>query len=103
MEDPQKLKEVALHAIRTSQSPSELETYRVQYLGRQGEVTQLMRGLGSLPMDKRRQDGLLFNAIKEVLAAEIAARAAELGRAALANRLAEERADVTLPVLTGGT
>jgi phenylalanyl-tRNA synthetase alpha chain len=103
MDDPQKLKEVALHAIRTSQSPSELEGYRVRYLGRQGEVTQLMRGLGALPMDKRRQNGLLLNAIKEILGAEIDTRATELGRAALANRLAGERADVTLPVLTGGT
>ncbi|MGC2411918.1 MAG: phenylalanine--tRNA ligase subunit alpha [Stellaceae bacterium] len=103
MEDPQKLKEVALHNVRTSQSPEQLEGYRIQYLGRQGEVTKLMRGLGALPMDKRRQDGLLLNAIKEILATEIDFRATELGRAALANRLAGEHADVTLPVLTGGT
>ena len=102
MEDPQKLKEVALHAVRTSQTPEELEGYRIQYLGRQGEVTRLMRGLGALPMDKRRQVGLLLNAIKDILAAEIDTRATELSRTALANRLAGERADVTLPVLTGG-
>jgi phenylalanyl-tRNA synthetase alpha chain len=101
MDDPQKLKEAALHAISTSQSPSELETYRIQYLGRQGEVTQLMRGLGSLPMDKRRQEGLSLNEIKEILTAEIDAKASELGRATRSARLAAERADVTLPVRAG--
>jgi phenylalanyl-tRNA synthetase alpha chain len=98
MEDPQKLKGVALRAITTSQTPAEVETYRVQYLGRQGEVTQLMRGLASLPPEMRREAGASLNDVKNEIAAAIEAKAVELDRAALAGRLAAERADATLPV-----
>jgi phenylalanyl-tRNA synthetase alpha chain len=97
MDDPQKLKEVALHAITTSQSPSELEGYRVQFLGRQGTVTQLMRGLGALAPEARRETGASLNALKDEIAAAIESKDAELSRAALSIRLAAERADVTLP------
>jgi phenylalanyl-tRNA synthetase alpha chain len=100
--DPQKLKEVALRAVTTSQSPEELEGYRIHYLGRQGVFTQRVREIATLPAAERRVAGAERNAEKDEVAAAIDQRAAELSRAALANRLAGERADVTLPVLTGG-
>src|SRR5439155_26006040 len=56
---------------------------------------------GGMPADQRRQEGARLNEIKDRAAAAIETRGAELHRAALANRLAGERADVTLPVLTG--
>jgi len=102
MEDLKKLREVALNDVRTSQSPKALEQVRIQYLGRQGQVTALMHGLGTLPAAERRDAGARRNALREAIADAIAAHGAELGRAALTNRLAGERADVTLPVLTGG-
>ena len=101
MDDPQKLKEVALRAVTTSQSPSDLEVYRVQYLGRQGELTQLMRGLGSLAPEARREVGATLNAVKDEISAAIESKAAELQSAALGQRLAAERADATLPVSLG--
>ncbi|HVC55122.1 MAG TPA: phenylalanine--tRNA ligase subunit alpha [Stellaceae bacterium] len=101
MNDPQQLRQLALGLVRDSQSPSALEVVRISYLGRQGELTALMRGLGTLPPGERREAGARLNALKDEISAAIEARAAELRRAALANRLAGERADVSLPMRTG--
>jgi phenylalanyl-tRNA synthetase alpha chain len=101
MNDPQQLRELALGMVRDSQSPDALEVVRISYLGRQGELTALMRGLGALPSGERREAGAQLNALKDEISAAIDARAAILHRAALTERLAGERADVTLPVLTG--
>ena len=101
MDDPQQLMDVGLGEIEAAGSRDALEEVRIKYLGRQGLVTGLMRGLGTLPADQRRDAGARFNALKDTIADAIAARAAELDRAALTNRLAAERADVTLPVSPG--
>src|SRR5579862_4809621 len=98
MDDSQQLKEAGLGEIAASASPDALEQVRIKYLGRQGLVTGLMRGLGALPAEERREAGARFNALKDAVAAAIESRAAELGRAALSGRLAAERADATLPV-----
>jgi phenylalanyl-tRNA synthetase alpha chain len=98
MDDPQQLSEAGAKEIAAAASPEILEQVRIRYLGRQGLVTQMMRGLGALPAEERREAGGRLNALKDALAGAVEARAAELGRAALDQRLAAERADVTLPV-----
>jgi phenylalanyl-tRNA synthetase alpha chain len=97
MDDPQQIQEAGLGEIAAAGSPDTLEQVRIKYLGRQGVVTGLMRGLGALPADQRRDAGARFNALKDKIGAAIDARSEELNRAALSNRLAAERADVTLP------
>src|SRR5580692_1730606 len=97
MDDPQQLREAGLGEVAAATSPEALETVRIKYLGRQGLVTGLMRGLGALPAEERRDAGARFNALKDTIAAGIDARSGELSRAALSNRLAAERADATLP------
>jgi len=97
MDDPQQLQEAGLGEIAAATAPDALEAVRIKYLGRQGLVTGLMRGLGALPADERREAGARFNALKDTIGEAIDARAAELNRAALSNRLAAERADATLP------
>jgi phenylalanyl-tRNA synthetase alpha chain len=87
--------------IAGSPSPEALEQLRITLLGRNGAITLAMRGLGRLPADQRREEGARLNELKDRAAAALETRAAEFRRAALANRLAGERADVTLPVLTG--
>ncbi|MEX0815574.1 MAG: phenylalanine--tRNA ligase subunit alpha [Dongiaceae bacterium] len=74
-----------------------LEEVRVAALGRKGEVTGLVKGLGALPPDERRAAGARLNELKEDIAAAIEARRAELAEADLESRLAGERVDVTLP------
>jgi phenylalanyl-tRNA synthetase alpha chain len=101
MDDPQQVTEAGLAEIAAASSPDALEQLRIKYLGRQGLVTGLMRGLGALPAEERREAGARFNALKDSVSAAIDARAIELGRAALSGRLAAERADATLPVSPG--
>src|SRR5204863_308617 len=76
---------------------------RVAALGRRGRLTELMRGLGALAPEVRRDAGAALNAVKDVIAAALAEAGDRLGRAARAAQLAGERADVTLPVQTGET
>jgi len=98
MDDPQQVQEAGLREIAAASSPAALEEVRIKYLGRQGAVTGLMRGLGALPPEERRAAGARLNTLKDAIGAALDARAEELNRAALSNRLAAERADATLPV-----
>jgi phenylalanyl-tRNA synthetase alpha chain len=99
MDDPQQLQEAGLGEIAASDSPEALEQVRIKYLGRQGLVTGLMRGLGGLPAGERRSAGARFNTLKDTISEAIDARQVELNRAALSRRLGAERADPTLPAL----
>ena len=101
MDDPQQVANAGLAEIAAASSPEALEAVRIKYLGRQGVVTGLMRGLGALPGDQRRDAGARLNALKDAIGAAIEAKGAELGGAALSGRLAAERADATLPVSPG--
>lgn len=74
-----------------------LEALRVQYLGKKGELTALLRTLGQLPAEERREAGQSINAAKDTLQVELEARREALEASALTRQLAEERIDVTLP------
>jgi phenylalanyl-tRNA synthetase alpha chain len=92
-----------LKEIAAAQSPEALEQVRVKLLGRSGIITSLMRGLGALPPEQRRDAGARLNTLRDEIAAAIADAGERLRRGMLAERLAEERADVSLPVLLGET
>src|SRR3984957_12978109 len=98
MDDPQQVTAAGLGEIAAAASPDPPEQVRLKDLGGQGLGTGLMRGLGALAAEERREAGARLNALKDTIGDAIGARAAELDRAALANRLAAERADATLPV-----
>src|SRR5260370_4010325 len=87
-----------LREIAAAPSPEALEEIRVKVLGRRGSLTSAMRELGALGPDERRTAGASLNAAKDRITAALAEAAARLGRAAREERLASERADVTLPV-----
>jgi len=83
--------------IAAAGSLETLEAIRVKALGRRGSLTLAMRELGAFDPEERRRAGASLNAAKERITAALAAATARLGRAALVERLAGERADVTLP------
>jgi phenylalanyl-tRNA synthetase alpha chain len=89
--------------IAAATSPDALEAIRVKVLGRRGSLTLAMRELGALAQEERRRAGAELNAAKDRITAALNEATARLGRAALAGRLAGERADVTLPVEFSGT
>src|SRR5207302_2937062 len=90
--------EVILAEIAAAPSPGGLEELRVRVLGRRGSLTLAMRELGGLEPEERRRAGAALNAAKDRITAALSEAAVRLGRAALEQRLAGERADPTLPV-----
>ena len=87
----------ARDAIQASQDVAALEELRVRYLGKKGEVTALLKGLGKLSAEERPAAGERINQAKQTLASEIDDKRQQLENAALNARLAAERIDVTLP------
>jgi len=78
-----------------------LEAERVAMLGKQGAVTGLLKTLGAMSPEERTSEGPRIHALREAVSAALAARKAALDDAALEQRLATERLDMTLPVEAG--
>jgi phenylalanyl-tRNA synthetase alpha chain len=76
---------------------AELEQVKARYLGKSGALTDLQKGLGSVPAAERPAMGVLFNAAKERLEAALTERRAAIQRKKLEAQLAGEALDVTLP------
>ena len=74
-----------------------LEDVRVAALGKKGSIAELLKSLGTMSENERREKGPLFNSLRDRVAAAIAARKAQLEEKILNERLAFERVDVTLP------
>jgi phenylalanyl-tRNA synthetase alpha chain len=97
MESLEALKTAAIEAVQAASSPAELEQLRVDYLGKKGLLTSLLKNLGTLSPEDRPKAGALINEVKQELAGLLNARKDDLEQQALAEKLAAERVDVTLP------
>ena len=93
----QRIKEVALTAIKAATNQQALQDVRVKYLGKKGEVTALLKGLGKLSPEERPKMGALMNAVRETLEAELDKIKSSMETAAMNARLEEEKIDITLP------
>ena len=91
------LKDEACAAIQAAESLEVLDGIRVKYLGKKGELTGILRGMGKLSAEERPKVGKIVNEARAALEEQIAAKNEALKGAALANRLASEKIDVTLP------
>ncbi|MHA7878543.1 MAG: phenylalanine--tRNA ligase subunit alpha [Saccharospirillum sp.] len=87
----------ALDAVRNAQTPQELEELRVRYLGKKGDITAQLKGLGALDPQDRPAAGARINEVKTAVSDAINARKARLAEESLAAQLASERIDVTQP------
>jgi phenylalanyl-tRNA synthetase alpha chain len=96
------LKQTALRELETVKDPSNLESWRVRYLGRKSELTDMLRGLAALPIEERKAAGALANRIKndlessldqktEVIKTETQKQTMQAGEAIAA------RGDISLP------
>ncbi|AQS50482.1 MAG TPA: phenylalanine--tRNA ligase subunit alpha [Paenalcaligenes hominis] len=74
-----------------------LENAKAVFLGKQGEITTLMKGMAQLSPDEKRTQGAAINQIKRQIEALLNDRRAELAQAELNQRLASEAIDVSLP------
>ena len=75
----------------------DLEQIRIQYLGKKGELTAVLRGMGKLSAEERPVIGQLANQVRADIEAAIAEKAEALKTEALAEQLKAERLDVTMP------
>lgn len=91
------LRRAALAAIAEAPDLAGLDQTRVRYLGKSGELTALLKGLGVLPKEDRPAAGAQINRVKEALQQAFEARRQSLEAAALAARLSGGHVDVTLP------
>ena len=91
------LQDAALAAIAAAPDLAGLDQVRVRYLGKSGELTALLKQLGTLPKEERPAAGQLINDAKDAVAAAVEARKSVLEQVALSARLASSRVDVTLP------
>ena len=91
------LREQALAAIKAAGDGKSLEEARVEYLGKKGVLTQLLRGMGGLPPEERPVVGKWVNALRDELTLALEERKKELEQVELAARMAAETIDVTLP------
>jgi phenylalanyl-tRNA synthetase alpha chain len=97
MENLELLAKQAKAAIVAAQDGASLEQLRVDYLGKKGQLTGLLKGLGTLSAEERPKAGALINVVKEELQELIGARKSELEAIAITSKLEQERLDVTLP------
>jgi phenylalanyl-tRNA synthetase alpha chain len=98
MEDKlRKLVIEAGQAFAAAAGLEELNETRVRYLGKKGELTQILRGMGSLSPGERPRIGQVANEVRETLEKELEQRTAALKEGGKRERLQREAVDVTLP------
>jgi len=85
-------------AIEDALDEATLEDVRIAALGKKGRVSELMKGLGKMSPEERKEMGPKLNGLKDRLNDALAARKSALREAALEARLATEKVDVTLPM-----
>ena len=93
----QQIKKEAEERIKTASSLEALRNYRVEYLGRKGEITAVLRSLKDLAPEERAAVGQAANRVKDHLEELIELKTQELNARALQERLLQEKLDVTLP------
>ena len=93
----QELKEQVLKDLANITTVAALKDMKVQYLGKKGSLTEIMRGMGKLSPEERPVIGQLVNDIRNQLEVAIETRSKELEKVELAAKLAAETVDITLP------
>lgn len=96
-EQIESLKKQALEEIAKSENSKELNDLRVKYLGKKGELTSILRGMGELSPEERPKMGALVNSAKQEVENEIQEKEKELAKKELQERLEKEEIDITLP------
>ena len=97
MENLEQLVQHAIDAVEAADQISVLDQVRVDYLGKKGEITQLLKSLGKIDAKERPAAGAKINEAKQGVLEKLLAKKASLESAALNQKLQSEALDVTLP------
>jgi len=98
MTDLTQLERDLIAQVEATADEAALEALRVSALGKKGSVSELLKTLGAMSPDERKERGPLINGLRDAVQGAIAARREILAAASLDARLLAERIDVTLPV-----
>jgi len=90
-----------LAEIAAAQDEAALEQIRIAALGKAGSISALLKTLGAMTPDERKEKGPLINGLRDTVQGALASRKDALGNAALDARLAAETIDISLPVREG--
>src|SRR4051794_20198086 len=101
MTDLNQLERDLLSQVESAGDEAALEAVRVSALGKKGSVSELLKTLGGLSPEERKERGPLINGLRDKVQTAILGKREALGEAALEARLSAERIDVTLPVQEG--
>lgn len=85
--------------MRNAVSERDTEEIRIKFLGKKGRITEIMRTMGTLPPEEKKEFGRSANEVKQQISEALNKRAAEIKAAAKAGRLKLERIDVTEPAV----
>ena len=96
-EEIENLKQKALSQIEEASTAQALNDVRIQYLGKKGELTAILRGMGALSAEERPIIGGLVNVVKEELETKMKEKEAKFAQEELDRKFKEETIDVTLP------
>ncbi len=87
----------ALEAVAAAAASAELESVRVRYLGKKGELTAVLKQMGKLSPEERPVMGQLANDVRAAVESAVESRAAELAEKAMEEKLKAETVDITIP------
>ncbi|MBE9128746.1 MULTISPECIES: phenylalanine--tRNA ligase subunit alpha [unclassified Coleofasciculus] len=93
------LKEEAIQSLVPVETLEQLEQWRVHYLGKKGQLPQVLRGMGKLTAEDRPRIGALANDVKEALQQNLEQKHQELQAVQIQAQLAAETLDVTMPAV----
>ncbi|MBR0466155.1 MAG: phenylalanine--tRNA ligase subunit alpha [Clostridia bacterium] len=93
----EQLKAAAAEALKNASSKEDLEALRIKYLGKKGELTGLLKQLGSVAPEERPKIGQLVNEAKSKIETAINENRDKIARAAKELKLAGEAVDITMP------
>lgn len=96
------LRDTALKDLSAAVNKEALNDVKVKYLGKKGLLTGMLRGLGALSAEERPRIGQIVNDIRNELETIITGKLEAISQAELAEKLASETIDVTLPGRSAG-
>lgn len=97
VDNVQAILEKGLAALNATNDPNELENAKAQFIGKQGEISALLKQLATLPPEEKKSFGAIVNQAKQAFEASLNARREALANEKLAKQLAAEALDITLP------
>ena len=96
-EQIESIKQKALEKIAEAKDMQTLNEVRVEFLGKKGELTAVLRGMGGLSPEERPVIGALVNEVRDALEEKISTAEAELKEKELQAKLEKEKIDITIP------